>query len=97
MMFCFFVMIERPPRSTRNDRLFPYTTLCRSVRAGGEPDLPRPRRPLWHRDRADAPAQAPRQGQGGGGGADRRALDPGAAAGPAVLLAGRSEIGRAHV
>src|SRR3546814_20617110 len=28
-------MIRRPPRSTRTDTLFPYTTLFRSVRAGG--------------------------------------------------------------
>src|SRR3546814_5273288 len=26
----FFLMIRRPPRSTRNDTLFPYTTLFRS-------------------------------------------------------------------
>src|SRR3546814_7646480 len=26
-------MIRRPPRSTRTDTLFPYTTLCRSPRA----------------------------------------------------------------
>src|SRR3546814_14678217 len=30
----FFLMIRRPPRSTRTDTLFPYTTLFRSV-AGG--------------------------------------------------------------
>src|SRR3546814_20712128 len=30
---CFFVMIRRPPRSTRTDTLFPYTTLFRSVPA----------------------------------------------------------------
>src|SRR3546814_1353630 len=31
-MFCFFffLMIRRPPRSTRTDTLFPYTTLFRS-------------------------------------------------------------------
>src|SRR3546814_15735554 len=29
----FFLMIRRPPRSTRTDTLFPYTTLFRSVRA----------------------------------------------------------------
>src|SRR3546814_2431424 len=29
-MFCFFVMLRRPPRSTRTDTLFPYTTLFRS-------------------------------------------------------------------
>src|SRR3546814_4403811 len=27
---CFFLMILRPPRSTRTDTLFPYTTLLRS-------------------------------------------------------------------
>src|SRR3546814_6932886 len=32
----FFLMIRRPPRSTRTDTLFPYTTLFRSV-------MPRPR------------------------------------------------------
>src|SRR3546814_9068691 len=29
----FFLMIRRPPRSTRTDTLFPYTTLFRSVMA----------------------------------------------------------------
>src|SRR3546814_14435902 len=29
----FFLMIRRPPRSTRTDTLFPYTTLFRSGRA----------------------------------------------------------------
>src|SRR3546814_12851556 len=28
--FFFFLMIRRPPRSTRTDTLFPYTTLFRS-------------------------------------------------------------------
>src|SRR3546814_14311338 len=30
--FC-FLMIRRPPRSTRTDTLFPYTTLFRSLQA----------------------------------------------------------------
>src|SRR3546814_12633005 len=30
----FFLMIRRPPRSTRTDTLFPYTTLFRSVEDG---------------------------------------------------------------
>src|SRR3546814_9425592 len=30
-MIFFFLMIRRPPRSTRTNTLFPYTTLCRSV------------------------------------------------------------------
>src|SRR3546814_7908980 len=29
-VFLFFLMIRRPPRSTRTDTLFPYTTLVRS-------------------------------------------------------------------
>src|SRR3546814_12892111 len=29
-IFVFFLMIRRPPRSTRTDTLFPYTTLFRS-------------------------------------------------------------------
>src|SRR3546814_19027604 len=29
----FFLMLRRPPRSTRTDTLFPYTTLFRSGRA----------------------------------------------------------------
>src|SRR3546814_19887884 len=46
----FFLMILRPPRSTRTDTLFPYTTLFRSDRARilaaaeGEPRLRRPAR-----------------------------------------------------
>src|SRR3546814_14563975 len=37
--FCyfFFLMIRRPPRSTRTDTLFPYTTLFRSGAAMGRP------------------------------------------------------------
>src|SRR3546814_6023599 len=32
LVFCiFFLMIRRPPRSTRTDTLFPYTTLFRSL------------------------------------------------------------------
>src|SRR3546814_7072427 len=31
----FFLMIRRPPRSTRTDTLFPYTTLFRSAAARG--------------------------------------------------------------
>src|SRR3546814_20506346 len=38
-MYCFFFLrIRRPPRSTRTDTLFPYTTLFRSVElAGAQP------------------------------------------------------------
>src|SRR3546814_15672265 len=33
-LFFFFLMIRRPPRSTRTDTLFPYTTLFRSRMLG---------------------------------------------------------------
>src|SRR3546814_21178284 len=34
VMLFFFLMIRRPPRSTRTDTLFPYTTLFRSIAHG---------------------------------------------------------------
>src|SRR3546814_11128828 len=52
----FFLMIRRPPRSTRTDTLFPYTTLFRSqVDTADDPDHPtatgRPDRPSPQADR----------------------------------------------
>src|SRR3546814_6278099 len=41
----FFLMIRRPPRSTRTDTLFPYTTLFRSPRS---PDKARRRQAPRH-------------------------------------------------
>src|SRR3546814_11880290 len=35
VLYFFFLMIRRPPRSTRTDTLFPYTTLFRSDRGVG--------------------------------------------------------------
>src|SRR6187397_3260936 len=47
-LFVFFLMIRRPPRSTRCTTLFPYTTLFRSPARPG--DVPHPgRRPPSHR------------------------------------------------
>src|SRR3546814_14261369 len=40
----FFLMIRRPPRSTRTDTLFPYTTLFRSSRSSTVPVGTNPRR-----------------------------------------------------
>src|SRR3546814_15533193 len=42
---CFFLMIRRPPRSTRTDTLFPYTTLFRSSRQ--ERKINVQAQPLW--------------------------------------------------
>src|SRR3546814_1245104 len=47
----FVLMIRRPPRSTRTDTLFPYTTLFRSRRGR---DRPRPG-PLWRRGNTHSP------------------------------------------
>src|SRR3546814_6687398 len=44
VLLFFFLMIRRPPRSTRTDTLFPYTTLFRSEDGCG-------RGPLRHRQR----------------------------------------------
>src|SRR3546814_11383723 len=35
----FFLMIRRPPRSTRTDTLFPYTTLFRSRSSSNQVDV----------------------------------------------------------
>src|SRR3546814_20020319 len=40
-MCFFFLMIRRPPRSTRTDTLFPYTTLFRSSEAQKKKYLPK--------------------------------------------------------
>src|SRR3546814_658975 len=34
LLWFFFLMMRRPPRSTRTDTLFPYTTLFRACRRG---------------------------------------------------------------
>src|SRR3546814_2711633 len=60
-------MIRRPPRSTRTDTLFPYTTLFRSPGAPGR---------LRARDRAGREARrAPGLRRGRGGRARARAAD----------------------
>src|SRR3546814_2989921 len=54
MFFFFVLMIRRPPRSTRTDTLFPYTTLFRSEQARFEhvrPAATHPRRADHDRER----------------------------------------------
>src|SRR3546814_13248192 len=53
--FFFFLMIRRPPRSTRTDTLFPYTTLFRSVAVCN----------CGHRGRLDVPDRDPGRSPGG--------------------------------
>src|SRR3546814_4726064 len=57
-------MIRRPPRSTRTDTLFPYTTLFRSTSAR--------RRAASARDRTGRPGGACRDGGGRQGGGSPR-------------------------
>src|SRR3546814_13372868 len=64
-------MIRRPPRSTRTDTLFPYTTLFRSRPViglqtgegsiGGTTERPEQHAERKQRSEADEPALAPRQ------------------------------------
>src|SRR3546814_20057028 len=83
----FFLMIRRPPRSTRTDTLFPYTTLFRSLdrRAGGaEPgngDIGR---------NADQEQRSPAELVGERAGDELTDGEPNQAG-------GHGEIGRAHV
>src|SRR3546814_3163075 len=63
-MFVFFLRIRRPPRSTRTDTLFPYTTLFRSAFRTGAARW-RDRGAAWPRhppapSRPHAPHSAPR-------------------------------------
>src|SRR3546814_10096773 len=89
IFFVFFLMIRRPPRSTRTDTLFPYTTLFRSVavaqivaRRGGEDH----RFLRHHRDaRADG---------GGVGGGQRHAIEADLARLRVVEALGELEEGR---
>src|SRR3546814_15375931 len=86
----FFLMIRRPPRSTRTDPLFPYTTLFRS---GVRPPAAahRPRQP---------PARPAEPGAAGAGQPLRGAGVPRGAGSGEGEVAGRrpaAEIGRAHV
>src|SRR3546814_20808028 len=59
--FCvFFLMIRRPPRSTRTDTLFPYTTLFRSGSGASRPgDTPA----LDHSGRSRSDQGTHRQGR----------------------------------
>src|SRR3546814_20139986 len=51
-MLLFYLRIRRPPRSTRTDTLFPYTTLVRSARAERDVE-PARARPLFDEHEAD--------------------------------------------
>src|SRR3546814_7930568 len=58
LLMFFFLMIRRPPRSTRTDTLFPYTTLFRSAIGGGMQHGPGKARASFYCNDADLAAQA---------------------------------------
>src|SRR3546814_4146044 len=57
-IYFFFLMIRRPPRSTRTDTLFPYTTLFRSC-AGNHARSRQSRRPGGRRQGWPDPGRGP--------------------------------------
>src|SRR3546814_14855846 len=77
--FCF--MIRRPPRSTRTDTLFPYTTLFRSIGSRRHAGLLACNRPASARMRRGFAAAGRR--------ADRRTVGRGRLADPGGQHAGR--------
>src|SRR3546814_14054401 len=101
MIICYFVMIRRPPRSTRTDTFFPYTTLFRSDR----PELhPRQRTEAGEGGRARHFLDRAQPGDRDRGTAfPRGSLLPAERRAPGDSPAGRAagryspEIGRAHV
>src|SRR3546814_12973067 len=76
----FFLMIRRPPRSTRTDTLFPYTTLFRSPLSygpGGPWEYAGGRAHGRWQDGDGVAHRWPAQAEGGAGSATpRRASDP---------------------
>src|SRR3546814_2301996 len=60
----FFLMIRRPPRSTRTDTLFPYTTLFRSARRERAPAPHWDDRDHHHRLGGGGRARLPRHHRG---------------------------------
>src|SRR3546814_14444950 len=79
-MFFFFSMIRLPPRSTRTDPLFPYTTLFRSV-GGRAPRAGRRGASGGHHAAADADLVLHGRDHAGRDGRPRRRPDGDAGAG----------------
>src|SRR3546814_1840723 len=73
LCFFFFLMIRRPPRSTRTDTLFPYTTLFRSVVHESRGD----QRATHHLEDREPRMLARARNDGGGDGVDRARADQG--------------------
>src|SRR3546814_16557884 len=94
----FFLFVRRPPRSTRTDTPFPYTTLFRSCTTN---ERRRPSggcaRARIRRDRPRALCGDAAGPDGGAGVADRASGQRSAAPCDAARLSQHRQIGRAHV
>src|SRR3546814_18081695 len=88
-----FLRIRRPPRSTRTDTLFPYTTLFRSAVLRLRSGIEQVERPVDRADRPLPPHRADRTGRKRIAQQDERAdrIEH------VALLQAEPEIGRAHV
>src|SRR3546814_16887392 len=86
--FFLFLMIRRPPRSTRTDTLFPYTTLFRSPGRQARRRRPAARLQGHRADRPAPPVDARRDADLAAA-ASRHLFDRGSGA--------ADQIGRAHV
>src|SRR3546814_2157103 len=95
-------MVQRQPRSTRTDTLFPYSTLLRSA-AAGRARRARPGADGHRQDRRLRAADpgtgrsAAGQAAGAGAGADPRAGDPGGRGVPEVRRADAGVLGAADL
>src|SRR3546814_9470730 len=99
--YIFFLMIRRPPTSTRTDPLLPYTTLFRTLSRAGvrfgaldlfapqvlKPESTRWRLALWAASRGQPMTSSPAAGAAT---LDVRAREP---AGPALKVSGFRELG----
>src|SRR3546814_15765747 len=88
VLIIFLLMLRRPPRSTRPETLFPYTTLCRSRRLTGLGPRRKPQQ--WRRAREEASDGVSMSGRAGDTRAEAARSGQGASG-------GHADIGRAHV
>src|SRR3546814_17673134 len=98
-LFLFFLMIRRPPRSTRTDTLFPYTTLSRSDGLDSAVEVVTLEELMIHLRNNFGDAVDPRRGRNLVQNGDFETLEAGDANRPAnwFYATAPGEIGRAHV
>src|SRR3546814_14507337 len=97
-LFVFVFMIRRPPRSTRTDTLFPYTTLFRSLAGARQAAEQAAREEDFLRHvTAELEALKPQPGEEPELAQQRSLLQAGEKLAAAMQEAQGAQIGRAHV